>query len=185
MDMPRDLIPFSTDDVSALAKSLRGQLASREAPPSHVEMLNMLARAAGHRNFQHFRAQAGARDRIERTVSAAGAADAVDHALVLRALRYFDDEGRFASWPARTNLQNLCLWAVWARIPAERTFDEREINAVLRSLHRFGDQAILRRTLCVRGLVTRTADGRIYRRIEQAPPPEALALIRHLGSRHQ
>jgi hypothetical protein len=31
--------------------------------------------------------------------------------------------------------------------------------------------------------MTRTPDGRAYRRVEQAPPADAVALIRHLGQR--
>lgn len=174
--MPKTLIPFSTDDVSALAKSLRAQLTSRATPPSHVEMLNMLARATGHRNFQHFRSQAGRSPVREQPAPP-------EPALVLRALRYFDERGRLMSWPARTSLQNLCLWVVWSKIPPQRTFDEREISALLGTVHLFGDHAILRRTMCQLGLMTRTADGRDYRRVEQPPTPEGAALIRHLRER--
>ena len=56
--MPRTFLPFAVDDISALARSLRAQLAARTDPPGHVDMLNMLARAAGSRNFQQFRARA-------------------------------------------------------------------------------------------------------------------------------
>ena len=45
--MSRDLIPLTTPDVSGFARSLSRQLTGREAPPSHLELLNMLARAAG------------------------------------------------------------------------------------------------------------------------------------------
>lgn len=172
--MPRDLIPYSTGDVSALAKSLRAQLAGREAPPSHVEMLNILARAAGHRNFQHFRARAG-----ENSTSppAPSLLHAADQPLVQRAARYFDEAGRLAIWPARTNLQNLCMWGLWSRIPAGQVLHEREVNALLNSLHLFGDPAILRRTLCQIGLMTRPRDCRDYRRVERPPTAEAAALI--------
>lgn len=179
--MPRELIPFSTDDVSTLAKSLRAQLTSRAMPPSHVELLNMLARAAGHRNFQHFRAQARGRAPLDQAKQSAPLL--ANHAAVLRAARYFDDEGRLASWPARTSLQNLCLWVIWSKIPPDRLFREREISALLGTLHLFGDHAILRRTMCELGLMTRTADGRDYRRVEQPPTPEGAALIRHLRVR--
>ncbi|MFC3711103.1 DUF2087 domain-containing protein [Sphingoaurantiacus capsulatus] len=174
--MPRDLIPFTALDMSAFAKALRAQLVQRETPPSHVEMLNMLARAAGHRNFQHLRAQA-------EVAPARPAEPPVDMAAVRRAANYFDDEGRLKSWPSRTSLQNLCLWAIWSKLPAEQLFDERGINARLNDLHRFGDHAILRRTMCELGLMSRTADGRDYRRIEQRPSPAGAALIRHLKGR--
>ncbi|MEE8630542.1 MULTISPECIES: DUF2087 domain-containing protein [Methylobacterium] len=173
--MPRDPIPFATRDVSALAKSLRAQWALRASPPSHVEMLNMLARAAGHRNFQHFRARGD-----QRPPGPPEPAAEADPSAVLRAARHFDPEGRLRSWPAHRSIQDLCLWAVWARIPAGCRFDEREVSARLTALHLFGDPAILRRTMCHIGLMTRTPDGREYRRIERSPSPEGAALIRRL-----
>lgn len=179
MIVPRELVPFSTNDVSALAKSLRAQLTSRASPPSHVEMLNMLARAAGHRNFQHLRAKADVLPERKTHSST----PPTEPATVLRAARYFDERGRLASWPARTSLQNLCLWVIWSRIPSGRLFDEREISALLGTLHLFGDHAILRRTMCELGLMTRTADGRDYQRVEQPPTPEGVALIRHMRER--
>jgi hypothetical protein len=39
-------------------------------------------------------------------------------------------------------------------------FDERGISALLGTLHLFGDPAILRRTMCQLGLMSRTTDGR-------------------------
>lgn len=56
--MPRIPLPFHVDDISALARAMGGQLAQFERPPSHLEILNMLARSAGCRNFQHWRALA-------------------------------------------------------------------------------------------------------------------------------
>ncbi|BCM81799.1 DUF2087 domain-containing protein [Methylobacterium indicum] len=181
--MPRDPIPFATGDVSALAKSLRAQWASRASPPSHVEMLNMLARAAGHRNFQQFRARGDRRPPAppQPPVDADSEAETgADTGAVLRAARFFDPEGRLRRWPAQRSIQDLCLWAIWARIPAGRRFDEREVSALLAALHLFGDPAILRRTMCHIGLMTRTPDGREYRRIERPPSPEGAALIRLL-----
>jgi hypothetical protein len=54
--MSRTLLPFNSDDISSLARSLKAQLANCESQPSHLELLNMLVRANGYRNFQHYRA---------------------------------------------------------------------------------------------------------------------------------
>ncbi|WP_374471334.1 hypothetical protein [Phenylobacterium sp.] len=112
--MSRDAIPFAAADISALAKSLRGQLLNRKSLPSHVEMLNMLARAAGHRNYQHLRAQGGAV--AEAAPGTAGASVAgplpVDRAVVERVAGHFDAAGRMVRWPGRTRHQELCLWAL-------------------------------------------------------------------------
>lgn len=88
--MSKQLIPFTTPDISTLARSLREQLAQLEHAPTHVEMLNLLAKASGHANFQHFRADAAAKGRLS-AEPADGAL--VDHARVEKVLRHFDAEG--------------------------------------------------------------------------------------------
>jgi hypothetical protein len=67
---------------------------------------------------------------------------------------------------------------LWSRLPARKTLSEREINQLLRANHEFEDPALLRRELKERKMVTRTLDGREYRRVERKPPHAALALIR-------
>ena len=60
----RERTPLVAADLSAFAKALRTQLAERidsgAGLPGHVEMLNLLARAAGHRNVQALKAAAKA-----------------------------------------------------------------------------------------------------------------------------
>jgi hypothetical protein len=178
--MSKQLIPFATPDISTLARSLREQLAELEHPPTHVEMLNLLAKASGHANFQHLRADAAAKGRL--TAEPADGA-LVDHARVEKVLRHFDIEGRMIRWPGRTNHQDLCLWVIWSRLPADERFSEREINQFITDAHSFGDYAILRRSLVDAHMLTRTPDGRIYRRIEKEPPPDAVALLGAIAAR--
>lgn len=178
--MSRSVFPFVAKDVSALARSLTRELGACEGKPGHVQLLNMLTRSAGYQNFQHFRAQAEARDRLEREPPPP---DPVDHLRVERAARHFDAAGRLMRWPSRVNHQELCLWALWARIETGRAYSERQIGELLKTHHLFGDHALLRRALFDYRLVSRTADGSEYRRTEQRPPPDAVALIRHLERR--
>lgn len=181
--MSRQVLAYVADDMSALARALKGELARAEKAPGHVEILNMLARAAGCRNFQHFRAQAEARERLENPAPPAPPEPPVDFLRVERVARYFDAEGRLARWPGKHSDRLPCLWVMWSRLPARQVFSEAEINRALQGWHLFGDHALLRRELADNGLVTRTPDGREYRRIEQPPPAEARALIRHLATR--
>ena len=174
--MPRTAIPYATPDISALAKSLRDQLARQGPTPGHVEMLNILARAAGAKNFQHFRARSVAPEAPIETPPA-------DLARVEKIARQFDAQGRLAQWPAKRSQQALALWALWAALPAGDAVSEPVFNARLNALHTFGDPAILRRSMVSAGLVSRTQDCRDYRRVEQRPPPEAQALIRRLRGR--
>lgn len=165
--------PFATPDISALALSLRQGLAALDRAPSHVEMLNLLARATGHANFQHLSADAQARSRL----NAEPIQPNIDHARVERVMRHFDADGVMIRWPARTNHQDLCLWGIWRRIPAEQDLSERELNLFIIAAHSFGDHAILRRSLVDARMLARTTDGRTYRRIEKMPPPDAIALL--------
>lgn len=179
--MSRTSIPFFASDISAVARSLRNQLAACDHTPGHVELLNMLARATGHRNFQSLRAQLAARDRLD---APEPAPEPVDYIQVRRLARYFDGQGRIMSWPAKSSLQATCLWVLWSKLPPKQAFTEEDLNRQIRAHHLFGDHALLRRELCDRNLVRRTADGRQYQRIERQPSPEAVALIRHLSARN-
>lgn len=162
--MSRDLNAVYVNDLSGFARALRGDLDRLGAnPPGHQALLGMIARAAGFRNYQHLRAETP-----QPAVSKA----------VLRAIRYFDGQGRLKSWPAPTQLQALCLWRFWATMAPGRDYREGELNAALKDWHLFGDHVLLRRSLIDHRLALRAMDGSWYRRIEQAPPPEALAMIR-------
>ncbi|GEO81631.1 DUF2087 domain-containing protein [Pararhodospirillum oryzae] len=188
--MTKDLIPFSTPDISALARALGRELEACPGTPGHVQVLNMLARGVGYRNFQHLRASTRARPRLPPALSLQAARAALSEAPVpdaplearriLAVTRQFTEEGALQRWPKKASHRLLALWAVWARLPARRRFTEREMTAVLAPLHAFHDPALIRRNLVEAGLMTRTRDGSVYQRIERRPPPEALALIQAL-----
>jgi hypothetical protein len=167
--MTREPISLTIADISDFARALRAQ--APEGDTGHQSWLNRVARAAGYRNFQHLSAL-----RKE-------AEPAADDAKVARALRYFDAEGRFARWPSRTGIQALCLWAVWARLPAGEEWSEPEVSAKIDGVTALGDAAQIRRSLAEHRLVTRDRAGSAYRRVERRPPPEARALIAALGKK--
>jgi hypothetical protein len=175
--MTKDSLTLPVTDLSSFTRALARQLLP--TPPSHVALMNMLARAAGFRNLQHLRAAqtAGAK------LAAYATPEVTDHTLVTRALAQFDDTGQLRQWPSRRAVQILCLWAIWARLPHTASMTERQISATLNTLHRFGDAAILRRDMVALGLLSRNTDGSDYKRLESRPPPEARALIGHLTRR--
>lgn len=179
--MSRTPLPFATPDLSAFAKALRGQLAGVGAVPSHLELLNMLARAAGLRNFQHLRAQGAAAAALAQALEAPPSPEPpADLQRVRRATRHFDTGGRLVRWPGRASERALCLWVLWSRLAPGELGPEARVNGDLAQWHTFGDHALLRRELFDAGLVDRTPDGRSYRRIERRPPPDARALIGHV-----
>lgn len=178
--MSRQMISLSITDLSAFSRALAKQLEAG-GTASHLSLMNMLARAGGWRNFQHLKASQAAGERLEAV--AAPAPERVDMARVERALRLFDEEGRWTRFPSRRAVQILCVWAMWARIPRGKAMGERELNDLLNQWHLFGDPALLRRDMVEMGMLTRNADGTDYRRIEARPPAEARALIGRLSAR--
>ena len=172
--MTKTTIALPIPDLTAFARSLSRELTP---PPGHLALLNMLARASGFRNFQHLRASHKAGARLIPV-----AEPLPDLTRVQSALRHFDPAGQMTSWPSRTAIQHLCLWALWARLP-KGPKTERQISDHLNRWHSFTDAAILRRTLCELDLVTRTPGGTEYIRQERPPTPEARALIRLLQPR--
>ena len=176
--MPRTPLALEVSDLSGFARSLRTNLNALEHRPSHAEMLNLVTRAAGYRNFQHFRADAGGRPTVP-----IDAEPALDRRRVEKVARHFDGKGRMVTWPSRTRQQELCAWLLWTRVPEGRIFTERQFSDFLNDWHLFGDAAILRRMMVEMGLVSRTQDGRESIRIEQQPPAELGALLARLGLR--
>src|SRR5262245_48915931 len=120
-------VPLVAPDLSqfarALGRSLNQRLAERPEPPSHVELLNLLARAAGHRNVQSLRAAAlhGPRLASER------AAPPPLTPAALKALSQFDARGRLLRWPNKFSVQRLAMWVLWTGFEAKRTYTEREV----------------------------------------------------------
>ena len=167
--MTRSTVPLHTDDISSFAKALGGQLAAAHAEtartPGHVELLNMLARAVGHRNYQSLKA---APPPAARPVAPPAAADAVLGADATRALRLFDAAGRVQRWPVRRSVQVLMLWGLWMRFDASRRYTEREVNELLNAWHLFGDHCTLRRELVELKLLGRKDGGAEYRTLLSA-----------------
>jgi hypothetical protein len=186
----RERTPLLAADLSAFAKTLRAQLAERldsgAGLPGHVEMLNLLARAAGHRNLQALKAAA----RSAANVSSAGTPhrwhgpkDPTLSAAADRSLRLFDAQGRLTRWPHKRAEQVLVLWCLWLAFDGKRRYSEREVNEVLNRRHAFGDHCLLRRELVEADLLARTPGGEQYRKLAARPDEETAALLRALRSR--
>ena len=177
--MSKSPIPLAVPDISDFARALSRSLADDAAPPSHLTLLNHCARAAGFRNYQHLRAAQTASDKAQLAMPEPEA----DYRFVTLVARQFSAAGLWTRWPSKTRQQEVGLWVLWAALPAGRVMQEPEVNDRLTALHTFGDAAILRRSLVGLGLLQRNPDGSDYLRLEQAPPPDARALIRLITER--
>lgn len=189
-DMTHHHVPLHTADLSRFAKALGAQLAllheRKAGPPGHVELLNMLARAAGHRNYQSLRAQADSAPpaaapplpvlAAERAALRLGPAAA-------KALRQFDGAGRLMRWPTRRAVQETMLWGLWLRFDPRRTYVEREVNEILNAWHLYGDHCTLRRELVTAGLLARTPDCAFYEKLPARPDAQTRAFLQALRAR--
>lgn len=185
----RERVPLHCEDLSQFAKTLRQQLGehlqkSPGAAPSHVQLLNMLARAAGHRSVQALRAQATlthAPVAAPPTTAAPAATLLSTHAS--KALTQFDEHGRLSRWPYKFVVQRLAMWGLWLRFDSNRSYTEREVNDILKAWTTYGDHVTPRRELVEMKLLGRKPDCSAYWKEPQRPTDEVRALLQALRAR--
>lgn len=175
--MSREPLPIVLPDLSAFARALVRELKDRPLaePPGHVEMLNVIARAAGHRNVQALRAAAT----LPPAVTAAEDLPPPPplSANARKALQQFDSRGRLVRWPNKFTVQKLAMWVLWTLFDAKRTYTEKEVNAVLKAANAFGDHVTLRRELINHRLLARQSDCSEYWKLPARPDAETRALL--------
>lgn len=178
--MTREAIPLVLPDVAAFARALGRSLEERHAAkpdaPGHVELLNLLARAAGLRSWQALRAAARL-PAAARTLADAPVAPALTPA-ARKALTQFDARGRLVRWPHKYSVQRLAMWILWTQFDAKRVYTEREVNEIIKLWHTWGDHVTLRRELINHRLLTRKSDGSEYRKLAARPDDEVRWLLR-------
>ena len=180
--MTRIAYPLAVPDVAAFARALGAALKERHAakpePPGHVELLNLIARAAGQRNMQALRQQALRAASL--AVPPAAAEPAPPPALTdnaRKALQQFDRQGRLMRWPVKYSVQKHVMWVLWTLFDAKRVYTESEVNTILKAAHLFFDHATLRRELINHRLMERKSDCSEYRKLPVRPDDEARTLL--------
>jgi hypothetical protein len=206
--MTRTALPYSAPDLSALARllerALDDHLVTHGRLPGHVEMMNLLARGAGRRNLQEYKALAAPAGAPAADVALPpqgadlwfDAPELLDPATTptppepppltdraARTLKCFDFSGRLVRWPLKLSQQRLAMWVLWTRFDARRTYTEAEVNRVLKAWHTYGDHATLRRELIDHQLMARKDDCSEYRKLAPWPDDEAQGLLRALRKR--
>ncbi|WP_158584082.1 DUF2087 domain-containing protein [Salinibius halmophilus] len=145
------------EDLSQAAKYLANHWPDEK--PSHVQILNLLAKAAGKQNFQHAKAQ---QPNIAEPVSKATS----------RQLRQYHGNGKPNRWPTKRSDQLAMMWMIYLQLPKFTDIDEKQVNEHIKAAIQFSDYVLVRRELVSAGLLGRTNDGRQYWLIE-APLPSA------------
>ncbi len=175
--MTKTPISLRVEDMTVFTRALSQQLG--ETSPSHLALMNMIARAAGFQNVQHVRSSAASSKRLAKQDTPVIA----DARSIEKTLKQFDNMGRLRQWPSKRSVQTLSLWALWSTLPASTHLNEPELNERLNAEHLFGDAATLRRAMVSCDLLTRKNDGTDYRRMEKEPPAEAKAVISAIHTR--
>ncbi len=176
--MTRQTTSLVVHDLSSFTRSLARSLAAHPALPGHVELQNLIARAAGFRNLQALKAappEPVAADLSSMVPPPAEPAPLSDNAR--RALAQFDAQGRLMRWPTKFTIQRLAMWPLWMLFEAKRSYTEREVNAILRSANAFGDHVTLRRELINHQLLARKSDCSEYWKVAARPDAEVRALL--------
>jgi hypothetical protein len=183
--MPRSPLSVAVPDVSLFAKALGRSLKTRHAagqpPPGHVELLNLVARALGHRNLQSLQAATAAAAPASLPAPPLATEDRPPPARLSdnarKALGQFDSRGRLLRWPVKYSVQALAMWVLWTLFDGRRVYTEAEVNQILKAANAFGDHVTLRRELINHRLLARKSDCSEYRKLPARPDDEARALL--------
>ena len=189
--MSRLPLPLVVPDASLFARALGASLKTRHAagspPPGHVELLNLLARALGHRNLQSLQAgvvlTAPLPEPPLATEDRPAPAALSDNAR--KALMQFDSRGRLIRWPTKYSIQVLAMWVLWTLFDGRRSYTEKEVNEVLKAANAFGDHVTLRRELINHRLMSRKDDCSDYRKLPARPDAESRALLQAWRARQR
>ena len=185
--MPKIPVPYAAADITTVARTIKTALDERHdagrKPPSHVEILNLLARAAGSRNFQALKAASDntppkaivAPPPIASELSANGR----------KALIQFDESGRLVRLPNKFTVQQMVMWVLWTRFAPRRHYTEREVNTILNAQHTFGDPATLRRELVNMRLLGRESDCSRYWKEARRPDADMRAFLQAWRARYR
>lgn len=172
------LVPDLPQFARGLARALADRHAAKPEPPGHVETLNLIARALGHRNLASLRAALAALPPPAAAVSDdSGRAPPLLTEHARKALSQFDADGRLVRWPNKFSVQRLAMWILWTDFDAKRPYTEREVNTILKARNAFGDHVTLRRELVNHRLLARKSDCSEYRKLPARPDAEARALL--------
>jgi hypothetical protein len=75
-----------------------------------------------------------------------------------------DAKGRVLRWPSKVAQKIAVLEYLASKFEFDTSYTEPQVNAILKDWHMFSDWALLRRELCVSGLLDRTPNGSSYTR---------------------
>jgi len=85
---------------------------------------------------------------------------------------FLDEQGRLTALPVKQGKKQLAIAYLAGKFEAGKRYSEKEVNALLKEWHTFGDPATLRRELYNRFFLNREPDGSAYWLEEPEKPEE-------------
>jgi hypothetical protein len=80
--------------------------------------------------------------------------------------RFIGKDKRVFSWPKKHRDKDLVLAYLITKFDFNTTYNELQVNEILKQWHTFSDWLLLRRELFERGYFDRNSDGSIYKRLK-------------------
>lgn len=142
-------------DLSQAAKYLAQHWPQEK--PSHLSILNLLAKAAGKQNYQQLKAQ-----QPEPPVQFSKA--------TARQVRQYHGNGKPSRWPTKRSDQLAMMWMIYLQLPEFKNISESDVNEHIKASINFSDYVLVRRELICAKLLGRTNDGSQYW-LNKAPLP--------------
>lgn len=86
---------------------------------------------------------------------------------------YLNADGVLTQWPAKYHKKRDVIAYLASKLDRHQTYDEQDVNLILRRWSDYADYPMLRRALVDFGLLTRDAYGRTYQLAPAAPEHDA------------
>lgn len=171
--MPKENISINIPDVSGFAKAIKKEIDQKSGNLSHVEILNIIARTSGHKNFQQLRQNSiTPQENIDFNEDIEKAQKNLN-----KLKRYLNENFQVKTLPSKLSQQELIIYYIWEFIDENKVFSEIELNKYLNRFHTFGDSALLRRYMFEYGLLSRSKDCLDYKKLKPEIPKPIIKII--------
>lgn len=172
--MPKEYISINIPDISGFAKLLKKEIDTKNGNLSHVEILNIIARICGNKNFQQLRASTIPNSEVPNMVLED---EEKANANLKKLKRYLNENFQVKTLPSKLSQQELIIYYIWAFIEKNKIFNEIELNKYLNKFHTFGDCALLRRYMFEYGLLSRSKDCSDYKKLFPKIPKSMFKIV--------
>lgn len=161
--MSRTSVRLDISDLSQFTKNLSKQWP--EEKPTHLSLMNLLAKSAGYKNFQHLKASDSGPEAQQLSASEKRWGRLVSHM------------GTITRWPTKRKDQLAILWRTYHSLPEFEQWTQQQLDGWIKNRIEFGDHVLMRREFIELGMVARTNDGRKYWKLKQEIPEEFIPFI--------